>query len=397
VIDRANQLRRKAVQGRLAGVAALLLLCALFAAIIVNSLWAAAERRRAEAGHHHSLEVLLTAGQLETEINAAIRGERGYLITGDREFLQPYFQGRSRSVRLIARLRALTLDTETQRPNLAAVDRRLRIYFATLARIVALEESGRHEQAIAAVRNRMGRSQIIDLLAALHRLEATERRLLELRHRASARADVRIEIYNYCVAAAGAVLMALLAIAILSVIRAYRRTFKLADELHDLATTDALTGLPNRRQLMIALEKEIGRAERSGRPLSLALLDVDRFKAVNDTHGHSTGDDVLRDIADELLRMTRAGDVVGRYGGEEFAILMPGTKVAEAQRVCERLRIAIERRIIQFPDGGAGHVTVSTGVALLNGDERLGCFIARADSALYAAKAGGRNLVRLAA
>ena len=191
--------------------------------------------------------------------------------------------------------------------------------------------------------------------------------------------------------------MILLTTAILSATRAHRQAVELTGELHDLASTDALTGLPNRRQLMTALEREMKLASRSGRPLSLALVDVDRFKSVNDRFGHNAGDQVLKAIADELRRVTRGGDLLGRFGGEEFAILMPDTNIKEAEFACERLRASIAGREIGLDDGTTIRVTISTGVAPLAGEEESAPFIARADSALYTAKADGRNLVRLAA
>jgi diguanylate cyclase (GGDEF)-like protein len=243
----------------------------------------------------------------------------------------------------------------------------------------------------------VGRDQAVQLLALLHRIEAEERRLLELRRRANADSNDRIELYNYVVAVVGGLLMVFLIAAMVGASRAHRRSLDMGESLHRLATTDALTGLPNRRQLMAALEMETSRARRTGRPLAIALLDVDRFKSVNDTHGHAAGDEVLRVVARELRRVTRGGDLLGRYGGEEFAIWMPETELAEACGACERLRAAIARRTIHFPDGTVGRVTVSAGVALLAGGEETARFIARADAALYEAKTGGRNLVRLAA
>jgi diguanylate cyclase (GGDEF)-like protein len=106
---------------------------------------------------------------------------------------------------------------------------------------------------------------------------------------------------------------------------------------------------------------------------------------------------VLCQVAEVLREVTRGGDVLGRFGGEEFAVLMPETEIEQAQWASERLRKAIEGREMRFPGGGSGHVTVSTGVALLAGDEDCDQLVSRADAALYQAKAGGRNLVRLAA
>ncbi|MEA3011576.1 MAG: hypothetical protein QOD42_121 [Sphingomonadales bacterium] len=120
-------------------------------------------------------------------------------------------------------------------------------------------------------------------------------------------------------------------------------------------------------------------------------------KAIDDTHGHPVGDDVLRAVAEELREVTRGGDLLGRFGGEEFAIIMPETDIDQAQLACERLRRAVATRILHYPNGTSGRVTISSGVAPLAGDEGCDHLVSRADGALYQAKAGGRNLVRLAA
>ena len=372
-------------------------MAAMFAAIIVNALLAAAERRRVEALHLHTLDVLLVSGGVETALNTALRGERGYLLTHDPEFLEPFVAGRKQALTLSAQLHRLIADNPVQRRNLQDYGKRLNAYLDTLSGLIELERQGRHDEAVRAIKARVGRQQISDLIETLRRVEAEERRLLDLRREASEDANARIEYYNYLVAGGGLLLMLFMTGAMVSASRAHRHSLDLAGELHRLATTDGLTGLPNRRQLLAALEVEMRRAERSGRPLALALLDVDRFKSVNDTHGHAAGDEVLCAVADELRKVTRAGDVLGRYGGEEFAILMPETSTAQARRACERLREAIAGRIIHYPDGSSGRVTISTGVALLSGGEPSEQLISRADAALYAAKSDGRNLVRLAA
>jgi diguanylate cyclase (GGDEF)-like protein len=148
---------------------------------------------------------------------------------------------------------------------------------------------------------------------------------------------------------------------------------------------------------MAAIDTEVRRARRTGRALSLAILDIDHFKRINDTHGHPGGDSVLREIAALLQETTRETDLLGRIGGEEFAVLMPETDRAQAERACERLRAAVAARTIALAPGANARVTISTGVALLSAEEAGGDLVARADGALYAAKAGGRNQVRLAA
>jgi two-component system cell cycle response regulator len=169
----------------------------------------------------------------------------------------------------------------------------------------------------------------------------------------------------------------------------------LLEEVGRLAVTDSLTGLANRR----ALEREAGRftarAVRRGEPLSLVLLDVDHFKALNDTFGHQAGDDVLREVALTLQRAARSEDIVSRYGGEEFAVLMPDCDEDEAATVAERLRLAVS-------DGGSDPaVTISGGVATYvpsKGGATLDLhdLLRGADLALYVSKRGGRNRISLA-
>lgn len=166
--------------------------------------------------------------------------------------------------------------------------------------------------------------------------------------------------------------------------------------LEHLATTDSLTGLLNRRSLSERLDQEIYRAQRYGIPLSLILFDIDHFKRVNDGWGHAAGDQVLREIAQETQRLLRRTDLVGRYGGEEFVVLLPETKVTEAVSLARRLNWQISQKVIAFKRGSPLVVTVSAGVAALAPDENGEKLIQRADQALYRAKEGGRNRVEAA-
>ena len=397
MLDRAVMLRKKAGRRRLVSLCALIAIATLFALIIANGFRVTEQRREAERWQRHSLDVLLVTGRLETAVNEALRGERGFLITNDREFLQPYFRGRTQGWQLFRRLQRLTADNPVQRANLAALERKLAIYVASIDGLVRLQVEGRHADAVAAVGARTSRAQIIDFLDALRRIDAEERRLLAERSRISAIADASADRYNYLMAAAAVIVVLLMGYAGFGAALGHKRAIALTEELQLMATTDALTGLPNRRSLMAGMELEVARAERSGRPLALALLDIDRFKSINDTHGHPAGDAVLQAVADELAKVTRAGDLLGRFGGEEFAIVMPETDLKQARWACERLRKAIAKRTMRYPDGTLGRVTISSGVALLAGDEGCDHLISRADGALYQAKEDGRDLVRLAA
>jgi diguanylate cyclase (GGDEF)-like protein len=157
-----------------------------------------------------------------------------------------------------------------------------------------------------------------------------------------------------------------------------------------LAFGDRLTGLPNRRAGELALQSEVARAERYGFPLSIALLDLDHFKSVNDSHGHSAGDAVLQAAARVISSSIRETDSVFRWGGEEFLLLMPSTNVAGAVVCAERVRATVSASI----SSPGGPVTVSIGVAQCHAGTTTQELLTHADERLYAAKSAGRNLVR---
>ncbi len=165
-----------------------------------------------------------------------------------------------------------------------------------------------------------------------------------------------------------------------------------AQELEQLATHDGLTGLYNHRQFYTLLEDEIDRARRYHHSVSLFMLDIDHFKRVNDSHGHQAGDAVLRGLSDRLAGQVRNIDRLCRYGGEEIALILPGTE--DAGDVAERLRACIEAEPFEVGGGKQLAITVSIGTASCPGDAGSGeALVTAADSALYTAKKTGRNRV----
>ena len=162
-------------------------------------------------------------------------------------------------------------------------------------------------------------------------------------------------------------------------------------ELEKLARTDVLTGLANRRHADDVLRASIASARRHHRALSAVLIDIDRFKAVNDVHGHAAGDAVLREIAVRLGAGLREEDLAARWGGEEFLLLLPDSP--DAGVVCERLRCAIAGRPVDVHGVLQLRVSASFGWAAWSGEETGESLVGRADVALYAAKAGGRDRV----
>ena len=171
----------------------------------------------------------------------------------------------------------------------------------------------------------------------------------------------------------------------------------LIDSLVDLSSRDALTGLANRRSFELALAREIDRVARAGEPALLLALDIDHFKQVNDTHGHASGDLVLKAVAKALIECVRPMDMVARIGGEEFAIVMPNCPAAFGEAVAERVRRRIEAMPVAIGPSQQISVSVSIGGAFAPQWVRSSpaLWIERADVQLYRAKGQGRNRVCL--
>ena len=166
----------------------------------------------------------------------------------------------------------------------------------------------------------------------------------------------------------------------------------LAETMRQLATSDMLTGIYNRRGFEDSAERAIRNAQRQRQPLAVVVADIDNFKAINDRHGHNSGDRALRHFATRLERLIRRGDLIGRMGGEEFALLLVNTRAQNALDVVERIR----RDIAAMPVDGAARITMtaSFGVTGLRpGDISLAALLARADRALYRSKLDGRDRV----
>ncbi|CAA6605477.1 putative Response regulator PleD [Rhodospirillaceae bacterium LM-1] len=185
----------------------------------------------------------------------------------------------------------------------------------------------------------------------------------------------------------------LLALSLLA-LRAHLTVVRQREDMRKLATTDVLTGIANRRHFMDVGQHEFARAKRHDRPLAVLMLDIDRFKSINDRWGHPTGDRVIQKLAELLGVVARALDTSGRLGGEEFAVLLPETDASGACVIAERLRGIVEESQVAVIDGDFTlNFTVSIGIAVLHDDATFEILLQRGDKALYQAKEGGRNRV----
>jgi diguanylate cyclase (GGDEF)-like protein len=185
---------------------------------------------------------------------------------------------------------------------------------------------------------------------------------------------------------AGLVALAALMLLTLVLTRPLLRAFRWTEEQASEARIDALTGLANRRALEEILAAEISRAQRFKHELAVVLLDLDRFKEINDSSGHAAGDVMLRAVSRLLISLARQGDTVVRWGGEEFVVVLPETDLAGAQRFAERLRRTIEAHAV-----GEMKTSASCGVATMLPEDTVEELLGAADRALYQAKANGRN------
>ncbi len=165
-----------------------------------------------------------------------------------------------------------------------------------------------------------------------------------------------------------------------------------AEEMSRMAITDPLTHIMNRRGITVGLLDAMAQAERYRTPLTVAMADIDHFKEVNDSHGHEAGDRVLKDVAAILSDALRMPDKVGRYGGEEFLMILPHTSLTQGRKIADRIRASVSKW--EFDLGSKKiRLTISIGLCQFMSGEDLEQFLSHADKALYEAKKGGRNLV----
>jgi diguanylate cyclase (GGDEF)-like protein len=167
---------------------------------------------------------------------------------------------------------------------------------------------------------------------------------------------------------------------------------RLREKLREQATRDLLTGLFNRRYLDETLPRELSQAQRRKAPICVVMMDIDRFKNFNDTFGHSPGDSLLRELGRVLREHLREGDILCRYGGDEFVFVLPDSSVADTLKRVEQIRVFVRKLQVQFGEQLLGAITFSAGIApAQTGEANAGELLRAADEALYAAKLAGRD------
>lgn len=357
----------------------------------------AAERNTSNAWELHAVEVLDVTAELRVAAHSAIRGERGYLLAQDAAFLDPYWQAVAKINAGKPKLERLIADRTKQAERFARIEGRLDYHFGTMSDMIALAQSGRREEALARIASGEGKRALDLFLGELDAIEAEERRLLAARLAERKRKAREAEVYEALLGIVGIALLVAGVWSAFAMRQSLVRETAARRELEHYAMTDELTGLANRREALAALARLMAGERRNGQPLSLAILDIDHFKRVNDTFGHPTGDEVIRRVGQTVSEVMREQDLVGRLGGEEFIVILPDTNAAEAMIACDRLRAKVADTNLVVESGQVVAVTLSVGIAQMASGDDQGQLIARADAALYAAKTAGRDRVLLAA
>ncbi len=379
-----------------------LIICVVaLALLLAGASWSAytsaRERDAAVAGQYHALSVLRVADRIKIAALQSMRGERGFELASEQDFRRAHSVGVAAAQREVQHLLELTRDHPEQHDHVIAIDRELAQYAEWLGRVVDLQRTGRDAEAQAMIARGEGWLPIEAINAQISIVENYERQGQDRRMATATQRARANEWYQYLLSAIGLVLLALSAMAASALNRTMAAEQQMRNELRRRAMTDDLTGLANRRELMASLDRATASAQRHDRPLALAIIDIDHFKNVNDTHGHPVGDAVIRKVALTASEVMRAQDTVGRLGGEEFAVVLPDCTANDALAACERLRMAMREMDLELETGHQIFVTLSVGIAVLGQGDTAADMIARADAALYNAKHGGRDRVLLAA
>ncbi|GAB3368373.1 GGDEF domain-containing protein [Massilia agri] len=381
----ALPLRRSGATLALA-LAMIVAMSVFFVREVVDLRHAMGELRRNDTARIQVRNVLLNLLNAET-------GQRGYLLTGDTTYLRPYVTGSS-AVRESLRLAEQSgYGNPGFLANLKVLRQVVESKLAELDHTVQLKQAGKDAPALAVVRTGYG---LVQMREARNIIQAEVERLRLAR-------DETMDAFNDRLLRAAVILILILTTVVCMAVHAWRslsaaarRNSELAKRLAMEASHDVLTGLPNRRFFDKWARRLVAKAQRSGKPFTLLAVDLDRFKEVNDSHGHGVGDEVLKAVAVRFQELLRGGEFLARMGGDEFVILMEGEfSRQELARIGQRLIESVAPSLHpQLADGAVG-ASIGAASFPLNGIDLEGLMQA-ADDALYASKHGGRGILSFA-
>ena len=336
----------------------------------------------------HTYEVLIALSALETQVVDAETGQRGFLLTGDARYLEPYGRASGQLKRSLEDLRTLTADNPVQQRKLDHLVKLANERIAVLGRALDLYRQRGLETAIAAIKTNEGKILMDKIRAVLDDMDNEERRLLVMRR---AEEQVSRRNSNLVIILSAAATLVFLAIATLLIRDDLAVRAQLRQTVERMALQDALTGLPNRAAFDDRLKAALASATRNQRKLAVLYFDLDGFKAINDRFGHSAGDQLLHKIAERAKASLRASDYLARLGGDEFVVLLDEIARDNTAGVAARKIIHAVSQPVVFESGGEGRVSASVGISLFPVDgvrpERL---VQLADEAMYRAKQAGK-------
>jgi len=394
----------------------------------------------------HTYEVMDNSDSLLMNLIDSETGQRGFLLTQKPEYLGPYLLGKENSLSKFSLLKSLTSDNATQQERLKSIKRLMEEKFFELNQTVELVEKGRMKDAIFIVTSDSGKTIMDNIRRVLNDFQAEEKKLQTQRESLYKNFRANTRLLFILESTLFAVFLIILSWItnkeIISPIQILTKaannlrsgnifnsvTITNKDEIGELAEafneagskiekatqileerhikdiaeknnalkasiTDPLTGLNNRRYMEMEVDSLVAASHRYEHDLCIILIDIDYFKKINDNLGHAVGDLVLQALARLIKERTRNSDLVIRYGGEEFIIIVPYSMINEVEKFAEKLRLLVSKLIVPALNGT--NITISLGVAkLLKDDLKIDNVILRADKALYEAKNGGRNQVR---
>jgi len=338
-------------------------------------------------------EVIYSIRNLQSHLIDAETGERGYVITGDNAYFPAYRETLQKIQQDSDLMAALTADNPAQKTRRGELQRLIDYRLKTIQLIVETRKAGGIDAAHQLVSINEDKLEMDRIRTVLNQMEEEENNQLNIRILAR---DVAYQHFWWSFGGLIATMIAGALWQFIQVRRVMQLELQAEQQIRHMAEHDPLTDLPNRRQLQSKLDLAIAYAKRSGKMVAVMFIDLDGFKAVNDSLGHQTGDDLLKEVARRLRMGTRSSDLVARLGGDEFVVVLSELdRTEDATLLASKLNELIARPI---SIGGKNiRISTSIGISIFPTDGRSGeALLGKADDAVYQAKAGGKNQYQMA-